>query len=67
MIKVNIASVEKRLEIERRHRRENTQKSVSGNETVNLSVLVDQICTLQERIDELEKQIKTITSESQND
>ena len=57
MIKVNIASVEKRLEIERRHRRENTQKSVSGNETVNLSVLVDQICTLQERIAELEQKI----------
>jgi hypothetical protein len=58
MIKVNIASAEKRLEIERRHRRENTQKSVSGNETVNLSVLVDQICTLQERIAELEQKLE---------
>jgi hypothetical protein len=58
MIKVNIASAEKKLEIERRHRRENTQKSVSGNETVNLSVLVDQICTLQERIAELEQKLE---------
>jgi hypothetical protein len=58
MIKVNIASAEKKLEIERRHRRENTQKSMSGNETVNLSVLVDQICTLQERIAELEQKLE---------
>lgn len=55
---VNIASTEKKLEIERRHRRENTTKLVKGDDTINLQVLVDQICSLQEKVSELEKKLE---------
>lgn len=67
MIKINVASEQKKLEIECRHRRENIEKSLRGSENINLKSLSDTIASLQERIGELEQQIKTLTLKSQND
>jgi hypothetical protein len=58
MIKVNIASADKRAEIERRHLRENIEKSLRGNQTVDLKVLSENIASLQERLSELEHKLR---------
>ena len=58
MIKVNIASADKRIEIERRHRRENIEKSLQGDKNINLQVLADNIASIQERLAAIESKLE---------
>jgi hypothetical protein len=58
MIKVNIASADKRIEIERRHRRENIEKSLQGDKNINLQVLADNIASIQERLAAIESKLQ---------
>lgn len=58
MIKVNIASENKRIEIEKRHLRENIEKSLRGSENLNLKVLADNIASIQERLSAIESKLE---------
>lgn len=58
MIKVNIASADKRIEIERRHLRENIEKSLKGDKNINLQVLADNIASIQERLAAIESKLQ---------
>lgn len=58
MIKVNIASENKRIEIEKRHLRENIEKSLHGSENLNLKVLADNIASIQERLSAIESKLE---------
>jgi hypothetical protein len=58
MIKVNIASENKRIEIEKRHLRENIEKSLRGSENLNLKVLAENIASIQERLSAIESKLE---------